>query len=259
MGRDLLRGQTAIVTGAAHGLGRVISLEYAAEGATVALLDLDPDKLAETTAEIEAAGGRALPYELDLTDHAAYARVVESVVRTTGRIHVLVNNAAIARYGTVLTDTLDDWRAQIAVNLEAVYVGCKLVAPHMVEARYGRIVNIASIQGFTSSGDAGAYNAAKGGMIAYTKSLAVELGRYEILANAIAPGFMRTRMSFIDGVDETTTPDFQEWYVKRRKVPMGRTGIPEDMAGTAVFLASDYCRYLTGQVIVVDGGLTSTF
>ena len=96
-------------------------------------------------------------------------------------------------------------------------------------------------------------------MIAYTKSLAVELGRYEILANAIAPGFMRTRMSFIDGVDETTTPDFQEWYVKRRKVPMGRTGIPEDMAGTAVFLASDYCRYLTGQVIVVDGGLTSTF
>jgi len=133
------------------------------------------------------------------------------------------------------------------------------VAPHMVEQRFGRIVNIASIQGFLSSGGTGAYNAAKGGVIALTKSLAVELAPYDVAVNAIAPGFMRTPMSVIDGVDETTTEEFQTWYVRKRHVPMARTGYPEDVAGTAVFLASDYCRYLTGQVLVVDGGLTSTF
>ncbi|MBZ0294801.1 MAG: SDR family oxidoreductase, partial [Anaerolineae bacterium] len=103
------------------------------------------------------------------------------------------------------------------------------------------------------------YNAAKGGIIAYTKSMAVELGKYNILVNAVAPGFMRTPMSFVDGVDETTTPEFIEWYVEKGKVPLRRTGLPEDVSGTIVFLASSYCRYMTGQLLVVDGGLMSTF
>ena len=123
----------------------------------------------------------------------------------------------------------------------------------------GRIISIASTQAIATSGDAGAYTAAKGGIISYTKSMAVELAPRGILVNAIAPGFMRTPMSFIDGVDETTTQEFTAWYVDRRKVPLARAGLPEDIAGTAVFLASDYCRYLTGQTLVVDGGLTSTF
>ncbi len=138
-------------------------------------------------------------------------------------------------------------------------MGSKLVAPHMVEKRYGRIISITSIQGFASSGDCGAYNSAKGAIIAFTKSMAVELGQYNILVNAVAPGFMRTPMSFVNGVDETTTPDFIEWYVNRGKVPLRRTGYPEDVSGTVVFLASSYCRYMTGQLLVVDGGLMSTF
>lgn len=259
MAAGLLLGRVAIITGAGQGLGRVIAREYAQEGATVALLDRNQDTLVETRRLVEGDGGRALTYPLDVTDHAAYAQAIEAIVTEAGGIDILVNNAAIARYGTILEDNLEDWRAQIAVNLEAVYMGCKLVAPHMVEQGAGRIISITSIQGMAASGEAGAYNAAKGGIIAFTKSLAVELAPYGILANAIAPGFMRTPMSFIDGVDETTTDDFMAWYVERRKVPMARTGLPEDVAGTAVFLASDYCRYLTGQTLVVDGGLTSTF
>ena len=259
MGRGLLADQVALVTGAGQGLGRTIAQEFAAEGAIVALLERNAETLEETRCSIEAAGGRALSYALDITDYERYAAAVAAVVADCGRIDILVNNAAISRYGTILEDTLEDWRAQITVNLEAVYMGTKLTVPQMVSQGSGRIINITSIQGFASSGDCGAYNAAKGGIIAFTKSLAVELAPHGIAANAIAPGFMRTPMSFIDGVDETTTGDFVDWYVDRRKVPMARTGLPEDVSGTAVFLASDYCRYMTGQVLVVDGGLTSTF
>jgi 3-oxoacyl-[acyl-carrier protein] reductase len=259
MGRGLLTGQVALVTGAGQGLGRTIASEFATEGAIVALLERNADTLEETRSSIEESGGRALAYGLDITDYQRYAAVVAEIVAEVGRIDILVNNAAISRYGTILEDTLEDWRAQITVNLEAVYMGTKLVAPQMVAQGSGRIINITSIQGFVSSGDCGAYNAAKGGIIAFTKSLAVELAPHGIAANAIAPGFMRTPMSFIDGVDETTTGDFLDWYVDRRKVPMARTGLPEDVSGAAVFLASDYCRYMTGQVLVVDGGLTSTF
>lgn len=255
----LLDGQVAIVTGAGQGLGKTIALEFAREGAWVALLERNADNAEQTRREIEAEGGGAAAYALDITDYNHYGKVVDDVVSRHGKIDVLVNNAAIAIYGTILTDTLENWRKQISVNLEAVYMGSKLVAPHMVARGYGRIISIASIQGFASSGEAGAYNAAKGGIIAYTKSMAVELGKYNILVNAVAPGFMRTPMSFVDGVDETTTPDFIEWYVNRGKVPLRRTGLPEDVSGTVVFLASSYCRYMTGQLLVVDGGLMSTF
>ena len=138
-------------------------------------------------------------------------------------------------------------------------MGSKLVAPRMAERGSGRIVSVASVQGFAASGEVGAYNAAKGGIIALTKSMAVELGPSNILVNAVAPGFMRTPMSIIDGVDETTTPEFLEWYVDKGRVPLRRTGLPEDVSGAVVFLASKYCRYMTGQLLVVDGGLMSTF
>ncbi len=256
----LLDDRICLVSGAGQGLGRSVALEMAAEGAGVVLLERNDETLAAVVAEIETAGGKAYPYVLDVTDYARYGEVVGSVVELHGRIDVLVNNAAInPPVRTLLDDTLEDWRRTIAINLEAVYMGSKLVAPHMVRQRSGRIIHIASIQGFASSGECGAYNAAKGGIIAYTKSMAVELGRYNILVNAVAPGFMVTPMSVINGVDETTTPDFIDWYVDRRKIPLGRSGLPEDVSGTVVFLASDYCRYMTGQLLIVDGGLMSTF
>lgn len=256
----LLDGKVCLVTGAGQGLGRAVCREMAAEGASVVLLERNAKSLADVTEEIRNAGGTASPYELDVTDYDRYASVVADVAKRLRRIDVLVNNAAInPPTRTILDDTLDEWRRTISINLEAVYMGSKLVAPHMVAQKDGRIIHVASIQGFASSGDCGSYNAAKGGIIAYTKSMAVELGRHGILVNAVAPGFMTTPMSVVNGVDETTTPDFIEWYVTRRKIPLGRSGLPEDVSGTIVFLASDYCRYMTGQLLVVDGGLMSTF
>ena len=256
----LLADQICIVTGAGQGLGRAVSLEMVAEGAKVMLLERNPATLRAVDSEVAAAGGIARSFQLDVTDYDTNRSVVGSIIEEFGRIDVLVNNAAInppAR--TILQDTLEDWRRTVAINLESVYMGSKLVVPHMVERKSGRIIHIASIQGFASSGEVGAYNAAKGGIIALTKSMAVELGRYGILVNAVAPGFMSTPMSIINGVNETETPEFIEWYVKKGKIPLRRTGYPEDVSGTVIFLASDYCRYMTGQLLVVDGGLMSTF
>jgi len=256
----LLDGQTCLVTGAGQGLGRAVALEMAAEGARVVLLERNPETLRSVLAEITAKGLAGEGHALDVTDHAAYGGIVDVVAARHGAIHVLVNNAAISPPSrTILDDTMEDWRKTIAVDLESVYVGSKLVAPHMVAAKYGRIIHVSSVQSFVSSGFVGAYNAAKGGIGGLTKSMAVELGAHGILVNAVAPGFMLTPMSFVDGVNETETPEFLDWYVARGKIPLRRTGLPEDVAGTVVFLASSYCRYMTGQTLVVDGGLTSTF
>ncbi len=256
----LLAGHVSIVTGAGQGLGRTIALEMVSEGSTVALLERNEGTLKAVAAEIRDKGGICKEFALDITDYDAYRNAVEETIKAYGKIDVLVNNAAISpSYKTILNDTLEDWRKTINVNLEAVYMGSKLVVPHMVERKSGRIISIASVQGFASSGDVGAYNASKGGIIAFTKSMAVELGQHNILVNAVAPGFMRTPMSVINGVDETTTPEFTDWYIKRNRIPLRRTGYPEDVSGTVIFLASGYCRYMTGQLLVVDGGLMSTF
>jgi 3-oxoacyl-[acyl-carrier protein] reductase len=147
----------------------------------------------------------------------------------------------------------------MSVNIEAAFVAAQLVSPGMIAARRGRIVNIASTQAIASEPLVGAYAAAKGAMLAMTRTLAVELAPYDVLVNAVAPGCIHTPMSIINGVDETTAPMFQEWYVRQRKIPLGRPGRPEEVAGAVLFLASDDCGYVTGSTLVVDGGLTITF
>lgn len=255
----LLTDTTCVVTGAGQGLGRAIAAEMSAEGAHVVLIDRNPDTVRAATQAIRSAGRAAEGHALDVTDAAGFAALVEDLAARR-RIDVLVNNAAInPPVRTILQDTPEDWERTLAVNLQAVWSGSRLIAPHMVRAGGGRIIHIASVQGFVASGGCGSYNAAKGGVIGLTASMAVELAPHGILVNAIAPGFLRTPMAVVDGVDETETPEFRDWYIARGRIPLRRAGEPEDVAGTAVFLASPLCRWMTGQVLVVDGGMTATF
>jgi len=253
-----LEGKVALVTGAAQGIGAAIASEFAKEGAVVFGLDRSAH-VDEPCAQIRNSAGKALGCQLDITNHAAYSELVSSIAEAQGRIDILVNNAAIAYYEELLSSSLEHWREIQAVNLEAQYVGCKLVAPHMIKAGWGRIVNIASTQAIATEATVGAYAASKGAIISFTKSLAVELAPFGINANAIAPGCIHTPMSIVNGVDETTTEYFQTWYVGKRKIPLARPGRPEEIARVAVFLASDDASYVTGHTLVADGGLTITF
>ena len=209
--------------------------------------------------------GRVEGKLVDALDATAVDRLVGDVARDHGRIDILVNavgGSTVIDNPQATTEQLAfaDWQKLIAFNLDGTFLFTHAVIPVMKRHRSGKIVNLASIAGRgLSVNSSSAYAAAKGGIIAYTKSMAVELGRHNILVNAVAPGFMLTPMSVVNGVEETSTPDFIDWYVDRRKIPLGRTGYPEDVSGTVVFLASRYCRYMTGQLLVVDGGLMSTF
>jgi NAD(P)-dependent dehydrogenase (short-subunit alcohol dehydrogenase family) len=247
-----LRARVAIVTGAAQGIGAAIVRELVREGAVVNAIDIKPevrDVCAETGAR---------PFCFDVTDFSAYEDCVNEIVRENEHIDVLMNNAAIVDYDDILHDSLERWRTVQKVNLESVYVGCKLVVPHMVRHGRGWIVSIASTEAYQAEARLGSYVAAKGAIVSFTRSLAVELAPHGILANAIAPGCIQTPLSIIDGVDETTTEVFKTWYVGHRKIPLARPGQPEEIA-RAVFLASDDASYITGQTLVVDGGLTATF
>lgn len=254
-----LEGRVALVTGAASGIGRGIAETFAQEGAIVALVDRDEPGARAVESGLIRSGGRAQAFGADVTDYDRLRQIRDALVAEFGRLDILVNNAAIQVLADVFDSTLEDWRRQIAVDLEAVYVLSKLAAETMSRQNDGRILNISSIQAFMTTGSLGAYNAAKAGVVGLTHSLAFELAPYNILVNAIAPGFIRTNMSLRpDGTDETDSDSFRQYYIERRRIPLGRAGLPRDIAGTALFLASDDCRYLTGQLLVVDGGLSLT-
>ena len=253
-----LQGRIALVTGAAQGIGAAIVREFLREGATVGAIDRKTE-VRQAFLNTKELQKKVHPYVFDITDQEAYRSCVEDVARREGKIDILVNNAATCFYGDIFEDSLEQWRQVQAVNLEAIYWGCKLVVPHMARQRWGRIISIASTQAIATEGRLGSYTAAKGAIMSFTKCLAVELAPRGILANAIAPGCIHTPMSVIDGVDETLTELFQEWYIRRRKIPLARPGEPEEVARVAVFLASDDCSYVTGHTLVADGGLTITF
>jgi NAD(P)-dependent dehydrogenase (short-subunit alcohol dehydrogenase family) len=247
--------RVAIVTGASSGIGRAVAERLARDGAEVVAIARRRDRLDE----LQAAFANIHPAPCDVTDHDSLARIVADAADRFERIDILVNNAGFSYYERLSDSTLEHWRQTQAVNVEAMYVLARLVVPHMIARRYGRIVNVSSVQALASEPSVGAYAASKGAINAWSRSLAVDLAVQGILVNAVAPGCIHTEMSIVDGVDETTTPQFQEWYIKRRRIPLARPGTAEEVASAIAFLSGDECTYITGQTLVVDGGLTITF
>jgi 3-oxoacyl-[acyl-carrier protein] reductase len=251
----ILEKQVAIVTGAGSGIGRATAFRFAQEGATVIAVDCQAERLNKLTNQQEGIEG----FECDVTDHETLERCVAHTINKYDRIDILVNNAGMSYYERHATSTLEHWRHTHAVNIEAMYVLAKLVVPHMIARKYGRVVNVSSVQAIATAAEVGAYAATKGAVSAWSRSLAVDLAEHNILVNVVAPGCIHTAMSIIDGIDETQTEQFKQWYVRERKIPLARPGTAAEIANAILFLSGDQCTYITGHTLVIDGGLTITF
>ena len=248
----LLEGKTAIVTGAARGIGKAIALKFAQEGANIAFTDLVlNDEMAAgmeaTRKEIEAVGVKCLAYAGNAANFAETEEVVKKIKEDFGTIDILVNNAGITKDGLMLRMTEQQWDAVIAVNLKSAFNFIHACVPIMMRQRKGSIINMASVVGVHGNAGQANYAASKAGLIALAKSIAQEMGPRGIRANAIAPGFIDTAMT------QALPEDIRkEWT---NKIPLRRGGTVDDIANTAVYLASDLSSYVSGQVIQVDGGM----
>ena len=244
----LLEGKVALITGAARGIGKAIALKFASEGADVAFTDLVINEAAEeTVAEIGAFGHKVKAYASNAADFEATQQVVEEIGKDFGHIDILVNNAGITKDGLVMRMSEQQWDAVIAVNMKSAFNFLHAVIPLMSRQRSGSIINMASIAGQTGNPGQVNYSASKAGLIAMAKSVAKEMGPRGIRANAIAPGFIITEMT--DALPDAV----KEEYLKL--IPLKRGGTVEDIANTALYLASDLSAYVTGQVIPVNGGM----
>ena len=244
----LLQGKTALITGAARGIGKAIALKFASEGANIAFTDLVIDENGQATeAEIAALGVKVKGYASNAADFAQTEAVVAQVKEEFGSIDILVNNAGITKDGLMLRMTEQQWDAVIAVNLKSAFNFIHACVPVMMRQRGGSIINMASVVGVHGNAGQSNYAASKAGLIALAKSVAQEMGPKGIRANAIAPGFIETAMT-------AALPDSvrEEW---KKKIPLRRGGQVEDIANTALYLASDLSSYVSGQVIQVDGGM----
>ena len=242
-----LREKTAVVTGASRGIGRSISLALADAGASLALISRSRDDLAKVAAEIEAKGSSAASYPCDITDWDAVDQAFKDIIAQHGAIHILVNNAGTRKDNLILRMSPEDWELPIRTNLTGAFYCTKAVIRTMIRQRYGRIINITSLVGITGNAGQSNYSASKAGLIGFTKSAARELASRGITVNAIAPGFITTRLT------EDLSESARQYY--KDSIALGRMGEPEDVAPAALFLASDEAGYITGQVLPVDGGL----
>ena len=238
--------RVAIVTGAARGIGKAIGRKLSQEGIAVALCDL-LDEVSATAEELSSEGANVLPLQVDVTDIEAVESVVKTTIDKLGSVDILVNNAGIVRDALLVRMKESDWDAVIAVNLKGAFNCIKAVARPMMKQKSGRIVNISSVMGLTGNIGQANYSASKAGIIGLTKSAAKELGRRGINVNAIAPGFIMSKMT------EALPEDQKQKALD--SIPLGFLGSPEDVASAVAFLVSDSARYITGQVIQVDGGL----
>lgn len=246
----LLEGKTALITGAARGIGKAIALKFAAEGAHIAFTDLTIDDNGKATEkELAACGVKAKGYASNAANFEETHKTVAEIVNDFGRIDILVNNAGITRDGLMMRMSEEQWDSVITINLKSAFNFIHAVTPVMMKQRHGSIINMSSVVGVSGNAGQANYSASKAGMIGLAKSVAKELGSRGIRANAIAPGFIITEMTnaLSDKVRE-------EW---EKQIPLRRGGTPEDVANVSLFLASDLSSYVTGQVIPVCGGMNT--
>ncbi|MFW5754381.1 MAG: 3-oxoacyl-[acyl-carrier-protein] reductase [Marinilabiliaceae bacterium] len=246
----LLEGKTAIVTGAARGIGKAIALRFAGEGCNIAFTDLEYNDAAKATEkEIGDLGVKVKAYASNAAKFDETQQVVDQIVKDFGTIDVLVNNAGITKDTLLMRMTEDQWDAVITVNLKSAFNFTKAVQKTMLKQRSGSIINMSSVVGVSGNAGQANYSASKAGLIGFTKSVAKELGSRGIRSNAVAPGFIITEMTGV--LDEETKKGWESL------IPLRRGGTPEDVANTCVFLASDLSSYVSGQVINVCGGMNT--
>ncbi|MFF5259566.1 3-oxoacyl-ACP reductase FabG [Actinomadura viridis] len=248
----MIGNRVAVVTGAARGIGAATAVRLAREGFVVAVCDLDEDACAATVEAVRKEGGRALAVAVDVSDAARVEAAVERITAELGPPQVLVNNAGIIRDNLLFRMSEDDWDAVMAVHLRGAFLMTRAVQAHMTKAGWGRIVNLSSTSALGNRGQAN-YSAAKAGLQGFTKTLAIELGKFGVTANAIAPGFIATEMTAATAA--RMGADFEEFKAAAaEQIPVRRVGAPEDIAGTVAFLVSDDASFVSGQVIYVAGG-----
>jgi len=239
-----LSGRTALVTGSTRGIGRAIAETLAGAGARVAVVGRDVVRAEEVASRL---GGGAAGFSCDVADIASVNALVENVEKAFGTIDILVNNAGLTRDNILFRLKDDDWDAVLDANLRGAFVAIRAVARGMMKRRWGRIINIASVVGLTGNKGQSNYAASKAGLIGLTKSVAKELASRNILINAVAPGFIET--------DMTAAMTSEARTAMASQIPLERLGTPSDIAAAVAFLASEHASYITGQVLVVDGGL----
>jgi len=250
-----LKDKVAIVTGAGEGIGKGIATVFFREGAKVVVADLDEEAGKKTAEEISRSGGDAFFVKCDVSNEEQVKAMIRAAVYRYGRINVLVNNAGIGVYKTVLDTTSEEWDRCLAVNLKGVFLCSKYTIPHIRAAGGGAIVNVASVHAYQNVGGTAPYAASKGGVVALTRVMAIDHGRDKIRVNAICPGWIDTPLTeriFAGAVD----PVKAKQEVERRQI-LGRLGTPEDVGEAAAFLASDEASYITGASLMVDSGMTA--
>jgi 3-oxoacyl-[acyl-carrier protein] reductase len=244
----LLEGKTALITGASRGIGKTIALKFALEGASIAITNIAEDEeFLNTIEEIRAHKVNVRGYVSNAADFADSQKLIDQVIKDFGKIDILVNNAGITRDNLLMRMTEDQWDQVIGVNLKSAFNLTKAVLQTMIKQKSGTIINMSSVVGVSGNAGQSNYSASKAGMIGFTKSIAKEVGSRNIRCNAIAPGFIITEMT------EKLPPDVKTDWIS--KIPLRRGGTPEDVANTALYLASDLSSYVTGQTIHVCGGM----
>lgn len=245
---NLLLGKTALITGAARGIGRAIALRFADEGAEIAFTDLNYDDNSKSLEnEINLKGVRAKAYASDASDFSDTEKVVNQIIEHFGKIDILVNNAGITKDTLLMRMTEEQWDAVIKINLKSVFNFTKSATKSMMKNRSGSIINLSSVVGVGGNAGQSNYSASKAGIIGFTKSIARELGSRNIRSNAVAPGFIQTEMT------AALPQEVREEWIS--KIPLHRGGTPEDVANVCLFLASDLASYVSGQVINICGGM----